>query len=882
MSSLTCPKNVMAICFGRQALVSASDNLAQPLSPPHLCPATSLRPASTQKQLCILYLVPFLTSCDPNHITHSYDFTTAMNLGDLNLKEVNISRPQLVHTPSKQSVTASDDYYSLTSEGSSNDEKNAVLRYETPPMHMRSANASRDDALHSEAKQSEATIPTIVRPIKHKDPGDEPLATAISTDEGHRIKRKPVSSTSSEGTIVRRPIDEFSPPTPGIDDTPYIQFAIDQLTRDEEIIGPRQQGDGRQTPGYPVDRIVPDQGLGYYCARPQRQYQDPIPRREDSPPSENVLLRTEPTTESFRYPKLNFVPRPLQIIPLIILILCCLLMIAGLLFCAIYPTNHRGLWHYDGVGTGRYFVFQYLPTLLASLIVLWLLVIQCAIHRVFPFIVLSSPRNTNNSGVLHDSPLFPTNYLLPNLVFFKHKEPLLGLCSIIFWLALFTVPLQSSLFQTRYYTPDGIWRWTATQPIAWTLFVLYLLLTVALLLLLIRFARGQTGLKWDPVSIADIISLFHRSNFLSDFDRLDVEVGRSHHPWEKHLRLGYWMTSQRSTEAFYGVGEENAAVRRYSLDKAKMVPVTDLSPSRYDLESQRPHRSATTDTLQRAIHTPDVRFRWIPWFLRDGLVVAWIIIAIILMIAFIVVSFVNHAVQTGFLPMLPAPTTTQGFSPADFLYSFVPSLIGLILFLLWQPIDMYFRALQPFANLDHHRGCSADQSLLLDYTSRLPIEIILRAALERHFKVAWISFISLLSITLPILAGGVFTAQYVVDQDVRMAADMPGYYALVVFVVIYALSTLIIWPRQHRYLPHDTSTIGQLISFVYQSPLLAESTFREPRGKIDLQTKLIGTRTGEKDSPRFGFGAYTGQDGKEHIGINRLDRRGSGGMLKTT
>ncbi len=859
--------------------------LAPSLSPTTASPpATSLQPASNRWQLCILYLVPFLASCTPKPIPHSYDITTAMNLGEERLRIVNTSRPQLVHTPSKQSVTASDDYYSLTSEGSSDSERHIAQRYETPPMHMLSANASRGDAVHSEAKQSEATIPTITRPIKHKDPGDEPPATttANSPDEGHRIKRKPVSSSSSEGTIVRRPIDELSPPTPGIDDTPYIQFAIDQLTRDEEVVGTRQQGDGRETPGYPVDRIVPDQGLGYYSSR-RRQYPEPNQRHEDSHPSENVLVPTEAPTESFRYPKLNFVPRPLRILPLIILILCCLLMIAGLLFSAIYPTNHRGLSQYDGVGTGRYFVFQYLPTLLASLIVLWLFIIQCAIHRIFPLIVLSSARNTNNSGVLHNTPLFPTTYILPNLVFFKHKEPLLGLCSIIFWLALFTVPLQSSLFQTRYYTGDGIWRWTATQPIAWTLFALYLMLTVALLLLLIRFAKGQTGLKWDPVSLADIISLFHRSNFLSDFNRLDVEEGRSQHPWEKHLRLGYWMTSKRSAEAFYGVGEENAPIRRYSLDKGRMVPVTDLTPTQYDLEKQGPIRPETIDPLQRDIHTPEVRYRWIPWFLKEGVVLAWIIIAIVLMIAFVVVSFFGHAVQTGFNPMLPAPTTTQGFSPAGFLYSFVPSLIGMVLFLLWQPVDMYYRALQPFANLDHHRGCSAAQSLLLDYTSRLPVEITLRAALERNHKVALVSFVSLLSITLPILAGGVFTAQFVVDiQDVRMAADMPGYYALVVFVVIYALSTLILWPRQHRYLPHDISTVGQLVSFVYQSPLLAESTFREPKSKIDLQTKMIGTPAGEKGSPKFGFGAYNGHDGKEHLGITRLDRPENGEMLKTT
>ena len=587
--------------------------------------------------------------------------------------------------------------------------------------------------------------------------------------------------------------------------------------------------------------------------------------------AESILLPTEPTTGTFRHPKLNFVPGILRILPLGALTICCLLELAGLLFCAIWPTTHSGMWEYDGVGTGRYFVFEYLPTILASLIVLWLLVVQCAVYRIFPFITLSHERVTANSGVLYDCPLFPANFLLPNLTFFKHQEPLLGLYSLTSWLALFTIPLQSCLFQTRYYLPEGIWRWTAVQPIAWTLFALYLLLAIGLLSLLARFATGKTGLKWDPTSLADILTLFHRANFLSDFERSEIEDSPHRQAPLKHLRLGYWTTSRHTSEVLYGIGEENVPVRRYSLERGKIIPVTDLST--YDLESQRPMKSSTYNTLQSEIYNPEVRHRWLPWFLKDGFVVAWIIIAIVLMIAFVVVSFVDNAVRTGFNPMLPAPTTPDGFSPADFLYSFLPALIGTVCFLVWQPIDSYFRALQPFANLADPHGCAAETSLLFDYTSRLPIGITLAAALDRHYKVAWISFISLLSITLPILAGGVFTAQYVVElQSVRMAADMPAYYALVVFLVIYGLSFLVIWPGRQRALPHDISTLGQLLSFVYQSPLLSDAAFREPMSKIDLQTKLIGTPSGEKASPRYTFGVFVGQDGMEHLGVDRVER----------
>ncbi len=811
------------------------------------------------------------------HIPHSNGSTADMNLGDSKLRYVNTSTPQLVHTNSKQSITASDDYYSLTSDGSSNDDRHIAQRYQTPPLRMHSDVPSRD------ALQSEATIPTI-RPVKHKDPGDDEPPEIPIRNEQHRIPRKPISSSSSEGTIVRRPVSEvITPPTPGVDDTPYIQFAIDQLTRNEEVAGAQHSSN---LASYPVERIIPDEGLGYYGSRQQTQPRRPQDRRTESPrklwsiypqptrvlsksstATENILRPAKPMTETFRHPKLNFVPRSLRFLALGAFFFCCLLMVAGILFCAIYPYGHLGLWEYDGTGTSRYFVFEYLPTLLASFIIIWLLIIQCAIHRVAPFLILSSGRNIENSGVLHDMTLFPVNYLIPNLSFFRHRELLLGLCSLIFWLELFTLPLQSCLFQTRYYDSENIWRWTAVQPIAWTLFVLYLLLLVALLLLLVRFKPRQTGLKWDPVSLADILSLFHRSNFLSDFARSEMHTASTGQPTRKHLRLGYWSTSKRASEAFYGIGEENAPVPRFSLEKGRMAPNTD-----HDLEGQEPMKTSTFDTL-KDIHDPALRYRWTPWFLRDGMVVAWIVIAIVLMIAFIVVSFVNRAVQKGFLPLISAPTTTQGFSPADFLYGFIPSLIGMLLFLLWHPIDFYFRALQPFACLAHRDGASAENSLLLDYTACLPIEVTIKALINRHYRVAYISFISLLSLTLPILAGGVFTAQFVVgSQDVRMIASMPGYYALVLFVAIYAVSFIVVWPTRKRRLPHDISTLGQLVSFVYQSPLLTDAAFAEPRSKIDLVTKMLGTPAGEKEIPRYAFKVYVGRDAKEHLGIDRLER----------
>jgi hypothetical protein len=263
--------------------------------------------------------------------------------------------------------------------------------------------------------------------------------------------------------------------------------------------------------------------------------------------------------------------------------------------------------------------------------------------------------------------------------------------------------------------------------------------------------------------------------------------------------------------------------------------------------------------------------------MRDTWWILWLVLAFVLLIAFLVVSFVHNAVSFGFLPLLPAPTTSLAFSPANFLYSFLPALLGMILFLVWQPFDIYFRALEPFAQLAGPFGATAEQSLLLSYTASPPVAVTMRAALAGHYKVAWISFVSLISIVIPILAGGVFTAQFNVPaQSIREIATMPAYYALVVFLIIYVLSFLVLWPGSKRFLPHDIRTIVEIVDYVYMSPVTTDTAFRDPRTKIDLQTRLCSVAPGEREVARYMFGPFVGRDGMERLGIERTHRPGIG------
>lgn len=86
-------------------------------------------------------------------------------------------------------------------------------------------------------------------------------ATASTVRFGeNRIARL---SPNSDDTVRHIPSSrEYAgrAPTPGLDDSPYVRFAIDQLTRDEHIRTPRRTDSVfTNNDDYPVDRLVWDE-----------------------------------------------------------------------------------------------------------------------------------------------------------------------------------------------------------------------------------------------------------------------------------------------------------------------------------------------------------------------------------------------------------------------------------------------------------------------------------------------------------------------------------------------------------------------------------------------------------------------------------------------
>jgi hypothetical protein len=716
-------------------------------------------------------------------------------------------------------------------------------------------------------------------------PATSPIKEAFHGAEQKSLASDKRRSVDEKKDSVMNPLSPST--TPGIDETPYIRFAIDQLTRDEEVRGSRNYAGKLEEEEYiddfPVDRIVSDQGPVYTGTSKQKDREflaqqkemqagnapkHPLQTRPTSSSSivhYDVFVPYNPPFASNSQPDLNFLPGILRPLWMGLFTFLCILMFIGLVFSAVWSRNHNGLWNYSNFGDNRYFIFEYLPTFFGMIILTWLFQIQIAVQRISPFMAMASYSTKSRSeGAFLD--LYPTQFLLPNFQHFHAGQPIIGACFSIFWLFLFTIPLLASSFNVKYYGPAnaGIWRWVAVQGAIWTVVVLYLFLIIAIITLTVKLWRTPTGLKWDPRSLADIIALLERANIMNDYADTEIFSNMSEFKqrlWNRSDRLGYWHTSRRPQDIFYGLGEEGGATRRYSVEQGRIrekrpVLSQHSSVSSFaDLEAGAPAPAGEFST-RADIRSNAIRKRHMPWFLSSSAILAWIIIAVVLLIAFYVVAFVNQASTRGFLPQLSANANSGGFSPANFLYSFIPCTLGFMMYLLWLPLDFAHRRLAPFAAMSSPRGATAEKSLLLDYSYALPISVTASAVANRHWKVALLSALSTINFAIPVLSGGIFWAQwYPGTQMVRVAAHPAGLYALCVFLAIYTVAFFALLPgRKTVALPHDAKSLAEVISWLYMSPLLCDRAFARCQTKAELVGRLVGTQNGEhgiKKKPSF-------------------------------
>jgi len=191
-----------------------------------------------------------------------------------------VSQPQLSHQTSQQSVAASlaasEGYYSASEQASSSSEERQPA-YRTPPSAHRTPAQSHEQLVpHTDVPITSLRGIGIPRqqPQRPQSPAVSTIAEESRPDTRDARRSQLLSNMDAESQVT----------TPGQDTTPYIRFAIDQLTRDEEVRGSRIYPEVRpedDEDDYPVDRIVHDNGLGYMAQeqRTQQRMSQKIPRK---------------------------------------------------------------------------------------------------------------------------------------------------------------------------------------------------------------------------------------------------------------------------------------------------------------------------------------------------------------------------------------------------------------------------------------------------------------------------------------------------------------------------------------------------------------------------------------------------------------------------
>ncbi|KAF4978591.1 hypothetical protein FZEAL_5063 [Fusarium zealandicum] len=735
------------------------------------------------------------------------------------------------------------------------------------------------ERLFGSALPGEFAAPTPPAQTQHTAPPgavrfDEAQLAMFASESSARM-----SSIKDELTIAAGKV------TPGVDDTPYIQYALNALTRDrggpsaahfpsgssndydDDYPQPQRYADEEMghpaltapEPAYVEDRLpepVETRAAPYSNPDPMVHHREPSP-----PPSPTPSHHSEPDQFAQRekerprsipidraHPPLEYKPTILRPISMAILMALCLLMIGALIFCAVYSGQDSGFTPYPGsIYSGQYFVFRILPQIFAAVILIYTQAIVSTSMRMLPFTAMADAEPRARYLALFRK-LYPRTFLLPSLTG-PWQFQLFSFCT---WLANFTIPLISTAFTCIY--DSETWLWAAVKGVVWTLVVLYIMILIATVILMMFWHNRWTGLMWDVRSLGHLVPLLSQSNTTQSYESVDV-VQRSSlfqaQLRDRHLdRLGYWQMDGQPGGMWYGigsVGEDTQSGRTtYSVIPKKASYNISPASSRDDLDAEA-----------RYAH-----YRYLPVALRTPVVLGSVIFMTLLITAILIVSFLPQTrLDQGYFPQLKARPGNGSFSPANFLYAFVPSMLGMVMFLLFQSIDHALRVHQPWAELSKPSGAIASKSLLADYSACLPFQCTLKALQNGHWRVAVTSLMAVLFIFIPILAGGLFIALTNFRGQVKMFPNMPVFGVLLAFLFLYLGSLSLMLPgRQALRIPHPVDCLAELIALCTADETVHDEAFLAVRDTADLKARLGLDRAEDREQSLWFFGVAAGRD----------------------
>jgi hypothetical protein len=240
--------------------------------------------------------------------------------------------------------------------------------------------------------------------------------------------------------------------------------------------------------------------------------------------------------------------------------------------------------------------------------------------------------------------------------------------------------------------------------------------------------------------------------------------------------------------------------------------------------------------------------------------------------------------NTFSLPVSPAMSAFL----LNFLLTFILSLYSLF----WEDMYLFTAITEPYVAMNKSGGADAEAALLLNYISSPRIIAMFDAAARGHWKVFRTALFAMLQRLLPIIAGASISVLGYGSEGSTFTSTIQFSTPLTVFVIIYLVAYLLLIPYEvfesayTRYLPRDSLTIADLLSWTCSSRILREDTIHLEPDQQDAKLPDSNPLDTRSDSPHnkrwymearlrlaqqafsFGLERITGKTDSYSMGIN--------------
>ncbi|CZR55637.1 uncharacterized protein PAC_05525 [Phialocephala subalpina] len=251
--------------------------------------------------------------------------------------------------------------------------------------------------------------------------------------------------------------------------------------------------------------------------------------------------------------------RGVSVVLLVVLYTTTAIEIGVLMWKSIEDPKHNFRLSSENV----HMISRYFPSIIGTVTVLLFRQTVREALRMVPFVSMADQKGEENEGSRPWKGVGGAWF--PWQSFTTTPKNFLSIFSLMCqFITSFIVSLKVALFaSTQHIDPTtNLAYWTLTVRLypAVILIFGYALMIIYTLYIFCHFYGKSTGLKWDPVSIADYASLFAQCNALQYFAPLELRHDlRPRHVMVKRrrFRLGYWTRKRSSTEKghlVYGIG----------------------------------------------------------------------------------------------------------------------------------------------------------------------------------------------------------------------------------------------------------------------------------------------------------------------------------------